>query len=190
MLRPPCTLHRSERPRPGIPCPGGRFFGSRRRRLARLKGDVRSLPGRAWCRTCQPTTRSGSMPLRSPGAPSRHIGETEIARPISLLKIGDEVWKCWAWQEKANSMIYPRYIVFDDAPQDRRLGCTADQFADALRSPLAAVGVRVVRKHGAESASPHAGLQVRGWSRKQYNAQLNTVTQIVDGVVKSLATKN
>jgi hypothetical protein len=87
-------------------------------------------------------------------------------------------------------MIYPRYIVFDDAPQDRRLGCTADQFADALRSPLAAVGVRVVRKHGAGSASPHAGLQVRGWSRKQYDAKLNTVAEIVDDVVKSLARKS
>jgi hypothetical protein len=86
-------------------------------------------------------------------------------------------------------MIYPRYIVFDDAPQDR-LSCTADQFADALRSPLAAVGVRVVRKHGAGSASPHAGFQVRGWSRKQYNAKLNTVAQIVEGVAKSLARKN
>ena len=87
-------------------------------------------------------------------------------------------------------MIYPRYIIFDDAPQDRRLGCTADQFADALRSPLAAVGVRVVRQHGAGSASPRAGLQVRGWSRGQYNAKLNTVTQIVGGVIKSLARKN
>jgi len=34
-------------------------------------------------------------------------------------------------------MICPRYIVFDDALQDRRLGWTADQFAEALRSPLA-----------------------------------------------------
>jgi hypothetical protein len=45
-------------------------------------------------------------------------------------------------------------------------------------------------ENGAGSASPHAGLQVRAWSRKQYNAKLNTVAQIVDGVVKSLARKN
>jgi hypothetical protein len=87
-------------------------------------------------------------------------------------------------------MICPRYIVFDDAPQNRRLGCSADQFADALRSPLAAVGVRVVRQYGADSASPRAGFQIRGWSRGQYNAKLNTVAHIVDGVTKSLARKN
>jgi hypothetical protein len=72
--RPPCIDLIA---RPGIPCPGGHFFGSRRRRLARLTGDVRSLRGRACCRTYQPTTWSGSIPSRSPGAPSRHIGETD-----------------------------------------------------------------------------------------------------------------
>jgi hypothetical protein len=84
-------------------------------------------------------------------------------------------------------MICPRYIVFDDATQERRLGCTADQFTNALRSPLAAVGVRVVRRRGAGSTSPGAGFQVRGWSRNQYNAKLETVAYIVDGIVKSLA---
>jgi hypothetical protein len=83
-------------------------------------------------------------------------------------------------------MICARYIVFDDAPQERRLDCTADQFADALRFPLARVGVRVVRQHGTGSALPSAGFQVRGWSRSQYNAKLKTVAHIVDGVVKSL----
>jgi hypothetical protein len=86
-------------------------------------------------------------------------------------------------------MIYPRYIVFDDAPQDRRLGRTADQFADALRSPLAAIGVRVVRQHGARSNSPMAGFQARGWSRSQYNAKLNTVDHVVNGVIQYLAKK-
>ena len=86
-------------------------------------------------------------------------------------------------------MIYPRYIVFDDAPQDRGLGRTADQFADALRSPLAAIGVRVVRQHGARSNSPMAGFQARGWSRSQYNAKLNTVDHVVTGVIQHLAKK-
>jgi hypothetical protein len=85
-------------------------------------------------------------------------------------------------------MIYPRYIVFDDAPQDRRLGRTAE-FADALRSPLAAIGVRVVRQHGARSNSPMAGFQARGWSRSQYNAKLNTVDHVVNGVIQHLAKK-
>jgi hypothetical protein len=79
----------------------------------------------------------------------------------------------------------PRYIVFDDAPQDRSLGWTADQIADALRPPLAAIGVRVVRQHGAGSTSPRAGFQARGWSRSQYNIKLNLVDNIVDGIVKS-----
>jgi hypothetical protein len=84
-------------------------------------------------------------------------------------------------------MICPRYIVFDDATQELRLGCTADRFADALRSPLAAVGVRVVRQCGAGSTLPSAGFQIRGWSRNQYNAKLETVAHIVDGIMKDLA---
>jgi hypothetical protein len=80
----------------------------------------------------------------------------------------------------------PRYIVFDDAPQERRLGCTADQFADALRSPLALVGVRVVRRRGAGSALPAAGFQIRGWPRSQYIAKRETVAQLVDGIMEGL----
>jgi hypothetical protein len=87
-------------------------------------------------------------------------------------------------------MIRPRYIVFDDSPQDRGLGWTADQFANALRSPLAAIGVRVVRQHGAGSTSPRAGFQVRGWSRSQYNSKLNTVEHVVNGVMESLTRMN
>ena len=86
-------------------------------------------------------------------------------------------------------MIFPRYVVFDDAPQDRGLSWTADQFADALRSPLAAIGVRVVRQHGA-GTSPVAGFQLRGWSRSQYNSKLNTVEHVVNGVMESLTRMN
>ena len=81
-------------------------------------------------------------------------------------------------------MICPRYIVFDDAPQDRMLGWTADQFAEALRSPLAAIGVRVVRQHSVGSTSPMAGFQVRGCSRSQYNTKLNMVDHVVNGVME------
>ncbi len=87
-------------------------------------------------------------------------------------------------------MMCPRYNVFDDAPQNPALGCTADQFADELRSPLAAIGVRVVRQHRAGSGSPRAGFQVRGWSRYQYLIKLNTVDEVVGGVTKRLALKN
>jgi hypothetical protein len=89
--------------------------------------------------------------------------------------------------KEENPMIRPRYIVFDDAPHERRLGCTADQFADALRSPLALVGVRVVRRSGAGSALPGAGFQIRGWSRSQYDAKRETVAHVVGGVMEGLA---
>jgi len=46
----------------------------------------------------------------------------------------------------------PRYLVLDDTPQTRGLSCTADELADALRAPLAAVGVRVIRQRGALSS--------------------------------------
>src|SRR5258708_37145391 len=83
-------------------------------------------------------------------------------------------------------MTPPRSVVFDDAPKDRGLSWTADQFADALRTPLAAIGVRVVRQHGAGATSPRAGFQSRGWSRSQYNTKLNVVDRVVNGVTKSL----
>jgi hypothetical protein len=76
-----------------------------------------------------------------------------------------------------------RFIVFDDAPQRPGHGWTADQFADALRVPLAAIGVRVVRRTGARSNSPMAGLQAYGCSRSQYRAKLNMIDDVVDGVV-------
>jgi hypothetical protein len=82
-----------------------------------------------------------------------------------------------------NLMVCPRYIVFDDAIQDQTLGWTADQFAKALRSPLAAIGVRVVRQHCVGSTSPAAGFQVRGCTRSQYKTMLNMVDRIVDAVV-------
>jgi len=80
-------------------------------------------------------------------------------------------------------MVCPRYIVFDDAPQARRLGSTADQMADALRAPLAAIGVRVVRQHGARSHSPMAGFQARGCSRGRFQTMLNQVEEVVNGVM-------
>jgi hypothetical protein len=81
---------------------------------------------------------------------------------------------------------YTRYVVFDDAPQHRGVASTADQFADALRSPLAAIGVRVVRQHSAGANSPRAGFQAHGWSRSQYNTKLNIVGLVVNDVTKIL----
>jgi hypothetical protein len=89
-----------------------------------------------------------------------------------------------------NLTVCPRYIVFDDALKDRTPGGTADQFAEALRSPLAAIGVRVVRQHSVGPTSPTAGFQVRGCTRSQYNTMLNMVDRIVNGVINSLSGKN
>jgi hypothetical protein len=72
-----------------------------------------------------------------------------------------------------------RYIVFDDAPQGSRVGCNADQLAGALRAPLAAIGVRVVRQHGARSNSSIASFQAHGWPRRQYQDKLDEVDAIV-----------
>jgi hypothetical protein len=80
---------------------------------------------------------------------------------------------------------YPCYVVFDDTPQQRSLPWTADQFAEALRAPLAAHGVRVVRQRRAGAASPSAGFQAHGWSRSQYNTKLNVVERVVNDVSKS-----
>ena len=55
----------------------------------------------------------------------------------------------------------------------------ADQLADALRAPLAAIGVRVVRQHGARSNSSIAGFQARGWPRRKYQDKLKAVDAIV-----------
>jgi hypothetical protein len=77
-------------------------------------------------------------------------------------------------------MFSPRYIVFDDTPQDSDL--TPDQFAAALRAPLAAVGVRVVRQRRARPERPIADFQARGCSRRQYEAKLSAVYDIVSEI--------
>ena len=80
-------------------------------------------------------------------------------------------------------MVRPRYVVFDDAPLDRGLDWSADQIADALRAPLAVIGVRVIRQPGARSNSPKAGFQARGCSRVQFRTTLKKVETIVSWVV-------
>jgi hypothetical protein len=80
-------------------------------------------------------------------------------------------------------MNYPRYIVLDDAPHGTTLGLTADQFAEALRPPLAAIGVRVVRQHGLTSERRAAGFQARGCPRNLYFAKLDKVERVVTSVM-------
>jgi hypothetical protein len=66
----------------------------------------------------------------------------------------------------------------------------ADQFAEALRSPLGAIGVRVVRQHSVGSTSPMGGLQVRGCTRGQYNTLSDMVDRVVNGIIDNLSGKN
>jgi hypothetical protein len=80
----------------------------------------------------------------------------------------------------------PRYIVLDGTAQAKGLGCTADQLADALRTPLAAVGVRLVRRRGGITRSLFSQFQARGLSRRQYEAKAIQVAQIVDEVSATL----
>jgi hypothetical protein len=76
----------------------------------------------------------------------------------------------------------PRYIVFDDAPRLKGLGCTADEPAAALRAPLAVVGVRVIRQRGVTSKALFSEFQARGISRRQYDTKAIQVARIVDEV--------
>lgn len=76
----------------------------------------------------------------------------------------------------------PRYIVRDDTAQVRGLGCTADELSNALRAPLAAIGVRVIRRRDTITKPPFSEFQARGLSRKQYEAKAVQVAQIVDEV--------
>jgi hypothetical protein len=80
----------------------------------------------------------------------------------------------------------PRYIVFDNAPQIKVLGCTADELAAALRDPLAVVGVRVVRQRGVTSKALFSEFQARGMSRKQYDTKAIQVARIVDEVARAI----
>lgn len=85
--------------------------------------------------------------------------------------------------EGDNCMQCPRYIVFDDAPDSCKIPWTADQIANALRFPLAVIGVRVVRKQGARSKTSSAGFQGRGSTRRQFQITLKRVDDIVNDVI-------
>lgn len=74
----------------------------------------------------------------------------------------------------------PRYIVFDDTPKSMSLTLTADQFAEALRAPLAGIGVSVVRRRKARADSQQFGLCAKGLKRSLYFAKTQAVEQIVN----------
>jgi hypothetical protein len=76
-----------------------------------------------------------------------------------------------------------RYIVLDDAPDTLPLGLTADQFAEELRLPLAAIGVRVVHQRSCGAHSRATGFQARGCSRAFYFSKLSKVEHVVNTVM-------
>ena len=77
-----------------------------------------------------------------------------------------------------------RYVVYDDALLGNAAGWTPDSFADALRGPLAAIGVRVVRQKGTGSAVGKGGPQGgEGMSPNVYKAKLVKVEHIIEGIM-------
>ena len=81
-------------------------------------------------------------------------------------------------------MSHPRYVVFDNAPAMPGIDWNADQIADALRAPLATIGVRVVRQPRAISNLRTAGFQGRGSSRRTFKITLNKVDDIVNDLIR------
>lgn len=79
----------------------------------------------------------------------------------------------------------PRYLVFDNSPEMRGLNCSADELAEALRVPLAVVGVRVIRQRGATTNSSFSEFQARGLARKKYEAKAAQVKQTVDKMISA-----
>jgi hypothetical protein len=76
------------------------------------------------------------------------------------------------------------YVVFDDALQGNKRGWTPDRFAESLRDPLAAIGVRVLRQDGQGWAPSRPGFQASGYAACAYEAKLDEVEDIVDNILK------
>jgi hypothetical protein len=76
-----------------------------------------------------------------------------------------------------------RFVVFDDALAANDRGWVADNFATALRAPLAAIGVQVVRRRGLACNSSRSGFQARGHSTKVYMAKAKEVQSTVEVVL-------
>jgi hypothetical protein len=78
-----------------------------------------------------------------------------------------------------------RYLVLDDAVEGNAFGWTPDTFANALRAPLAAIGVRVIRQHGPGSGSGKGGLQGgEHMSPNAYRAKAEKVAHMVDATMQ------
>ena len=78
-----------------------------------------------------------------------------------------------------------RYLVLDGAIEGDAFGWTLDTFAGALRGPLAAIGVRVIRQQGAGSHSGKGGLQGgEQLSPNAFKAKVEKVALIVEATMR------
>lgn len=115
------------------------------------------------------------------GFPCRRVDDRWVnSKTKKLVDVRVTHWR--EWRQSLWGDPPPIYVVLDNTPHAIGLGCTADELADALRVPLASVGVRVVRRRKAKTKSPISQFQARGVSRRQYEAKAIKVAQIVDDV--------
>ena len=78
-----------------------------------------------------------------------------------------------------------RYLVLDDTTEGNAFGWTPDTFMSALRGPLAAIDVRVVRQHGAGRESGKGGLQGGEYlSPRAFKAKAEKVARIVEATMR------
>jgi hypothetical protein len=76
-----------------------------------------------------------------------------------------------------------RYVVYDDSVQQNDRGWMADNFAAALRAPLAAIGVRVVRQRGSGANFDRSGFQAHGLSARVHKTKSEKVQHVIESVL-------
>jgi hypothetical protein len=76
-----------------------------------------------------------------------------------------------------------QFVVFDDASFANTRGWMADELAAALRAPLAAIGVRVVRRRRSKSDSEKGGFRAHGISASAYKAKSERVRSVLESVL-------
>jgi hypothetical protein len=79
-----------------------------------------------------------------------------------------------------------RYIITEDMLEDNSLGWTPDQLAEALRHPLEAIGVEVVRQRDEDAGSGRGGCHGGELlDESAYKAKFDEVSQVVRRVVRA-----
>ena len=76
------------------------------------------------------------------------------------------------------------YVVFDNVLDGNSRGWTTDNFAAALRAPLAGIGVRVLRNPGQGHGTSLSGFQALGYPANTYEDKLVKVESIVESTLR------